>query len=143
MAEFTADLQSFRPLFPFLDIDSMELIHQFKTVNSLHVMDNSYFNHMQNLMPFSNSSNNIFGSPEESQFPGTLEENFSVPVSFPISSNDTLEDKKRKATTMDMNETTSVNSTPAVSENRERVSETRDYASQGYGGVSSFQPTWL
>ncbi|KAJ1437917.1 Myc-type, basic helix-loop-helix [Sesbania bispinosa] len=121
MAEFTASLQSFRPSFPFLDIDDMELINQFKGVNP-HVLDNSILN-MQNLMPF--SSDSFLGSSEP-EFPGKLllEENFqgllhfvnhnAAPVSVPISSAEN-EGKKRKAT--DMPGPSSANSTPAVSEN--------------------------
>lgn len=129
MAEFTADLQSFRPSFPFFDIDSMELINQFKTVNP-HVLDNSNFNYMQNFMPFSSDS---FFDSTEPEFLGNLEENFSglvhyvnhnaVPVSLPISSaeNDTHEDKKRKA--MGMRETCSVNSSPAVAESASKIKD--------------------
>ncbi|RDX72284.1 Transcription factor BEE 3, partial [Mucuna pruriens] len=100
MAEFTEDLQSFRPLFPFLDIDNME---------------------MQNLMPF----DSFLASPEP-EFPGNSEENFpglvqcvnhnAVPVLVPISSakSEVHEDKKRKA--IIICEPSSANSTPAVSE---------------------------
>ncbi|KAE9613914.1 hypothetical protein Lal_00016448 [Lupinus albus] len=124
MAEFKADLQSFRPMFPLLNIDSMEFINnQLETMNP-HVMDNSNFNSMMhNLIPFSSD-----GSTEP-ELPRNLEENFSglvyyvnhnaVPASLSISSskNDTHEDKKRKATMEHFRKNSSVNSTHAVSEN--------------------------
>ncbi|CAL0312439.1 unnamed protein product [Lupinus luteus] len=123
MAEFRADLQSFRPMFPLLNIDSMEFINQLETVNP-HVLDNSNFNYM---MPF--SSDAFFGSTEP-ELPRNLEDNFSglvyyvndnaIPASLSISSskNDTHEDKKRKATMDHLRKTSSVNSTHhAVSEN--------------------------
>jgi len=98
MAEFPEDLQSFRPSFPFLDIDNMEI---------------------QNLVPF----DSLLGSPEP-QFPGNLEGNFpglfqcvdhnAVPVLVPISSNEVHEGKKREAT--DMCDPSSGNSTPDISE---------------------------
>ncbi|KAJ1405716.1 Myc-type, basic helix-loop-helix [Sesbania bispinosa] len=101
----------------------MELLNQFIGINSQHVMDNSNLN-MQNLMPFSCDS--ILG-PQEPEFPGNLEENFpgllvhhvnhnAVPLSLPIfpSENEIHQGKKRK--TMDLPETSSANSTPAVSE---------------------------
>ncbi|CAJ1936882.1 unnamed protein product [Sphenostylis stenocarpa] len=100
MAEFTADLQSFRPSFPFLDIDNMEI---------------------QNLVPF----DSLLGSPEP-EFPGNLEEFFPglfqcvdhnvAPVLVPISSekNEVHEYKKREAT--DMCDPSSGNSTPDISE---------------------------
>ncbi|OIW10057.1 hypothetical protein TanjilG_32797 [Lupinus angustifolius] len=123
MAEFKADLQSFRPIFPLLNIDSMEFINQLETVNP-HVLDNSNFNYM---MPF--SSDTIFGGSTQPELPTNLEENFSglvyyvnynaVPASLSISSskNDTHEDKKRKATMDNMTKTSSLNSTHAVSKN--------------------------
>lgn len=122
MAQFTEDFQSFRPSFPFLDIDpSMELINQFIGMNP-HVLDNSHVN-MQNLMPFSTDS--FFGS-QEPDFPGNLEGSFpglghnvnnnALPVSLPNfqAENEIHEGKKRK--TMDIPETSSANSTPAASE---------------------------
>ena len=127
MAEFTADLQSLRPSFSFLDIDSMELTNQFKGVNP-HTLNNSNL-HMQNFMPF--ISDSFMGSPEP-EFSGNLEDNFSglvhyvdhsaVPISFPISSaeNEIQEGRKRKATDH-MPETMSANSTPAVSESGSRT----------------------
>jgi len=125
MAEFTENLQlqSIRPSsFPFLDIDpSMELLNQFIGMNQ-HVIDNSNLT-MHNLMPFSCDT---FLGPQEPEFPGNLEENFpalvhhvnhnALPVSLPIfqAENKIHEGKKRKS--MDLPETSSANSTPAVSE---------------------------
>ncbi|KAL2321189.1 hypothetical protein Fmac_030158 [Flemingia macrophylla] len=117
MAEYTENLQSIRPSsFPFLDIDpSMELLNQFIGMNQ-HFLENSNLT-MHNLMPFSCDT---FLGPQEPEFPGNLEENFpslnAVPVSLPFlqAENETLEGKKRKA--MDLPETSSANSTPAVSE---------------------------
>ena len=123
MAEFTADWQSLRPSFPFLDIDHMELLNQFKGVNP-HILDNSILS-MQNLMPF--SSDNIFSSSEP-EFQGNLGENLpglvhhfnhnSVPVSPPISSVEN-ESRKRKAT--NMSGPSSADSTPAVSESESKI----------------------
>jgi len=85
-----ADFQSFRPSFPFLDIDNMEI---------------------HNLVPF----DSLLGSTEP-EFPGNLEENFSglfdhnaVPAL-----NEVHEGKKREAT--DMCDPSSGNSTPDISE---------------------------
>ncbi|ESW32374.1 hypothetical protein PHAVU_002G316900 [Phaseolus vulgaris] len=99
MAQFTAHFQSFRPSFPFLDIDNMEI---------------------QNLLPFDDT---LLASPEP-QFPPNLEGNFpapfqcvdhnAVPVLVPISSNEVHEGKKREAT--DMCDPSSGNSTPDISE---------------------------
>jgi len=99
MAQFTAHFQSFRPSFPFLDIDNMEI---------------------QNLLPFDDT---LLASPEP-QFPPNLEGNFpapfqcvdhnAVPVLVPISSNEVHEGKKREAT--DMCDPSSGNSTPNISE---------------------------
>lgn len=96
MAELSAELQSLRHSFSFLDVDNME---------------------MQNLMPF----DSFFGSSEP-EYPGNLEENFqgllqcvnqnAVPVL--VTKNENHEDIKRKAT--DISEPSSANSTPAVSE---------------------------
>lgn len=133
MAEFTADLQSFRPLFPFLDIDNMELINQFKGVMNPHVLDNSILN-MQNLMSFSSDS---FLSSSETEFPGNLEEDFpaglvhcvinhtnAALVSLPVSSAENEihdEGKKRKAT--DMCGPSSENSSPAVSHSENKTKD--------------------
>ncbi|BAT72779.1 hypothetical protein VIGAN_01021600 [Vigna angularis var. angularis] len=93
MAEFTADLQSFRPSFPFLDIDNMEI---------------------QNLVPF----DSLLGSTEP-EFPGNLEENFPglfqcVDHNAVPALNEVHEGKKREAT--DMGDPSSGNSTPDISE---------------------------
>ncbi|XP_058722438.1 transcription factor BEE 1-like [Vicia villosa] len=129
MAEFTENFQNIiRPSFPFLDSDqSMELLNQF--------MENSNMNMMQNLMPFS-CDNNILEHHQHQQeqehvFPRNLEENFhglvhhhhvnshnnAVQVSLQDFQENKVHDgnnKKRKM--MDFQETSSANSTPAVSE---------------------------
>ncbi|KAK7398910.1 hypothetical protein VNO78_10084 [Psophocarpus tetragonolobus] len=101
MPEFTTDLQSFRPSFPFLDIDNTE---------------------MQNLMP----SDSFL----EENFPGLFQyvDHNAIPDLAPISSakNEFHEDKKRKTT--DLCELSSANSTPAVSENG---SKTRNSSGRG------------
>lgn len=120
MAEFTENLQSIRPSFPFLDnIDpSMELLNQFMGINTHHVMDNNTnLNMQQNLMPFSSDSI-ILGPPQEPEFPANLEENFHglvhhVNPIFPPE-NEVHQGRKRKS--VDIPESSSANSTPAVSE---------------------------
>ncbi|XP_028199286.1 transcription factor BEE 1-like [Glycine soja] len=122
MAEFTENLQRIGPSsFPFLDIDpSMELLNQFIGMNQLYVLDNS------NLMPYFSFDTFLLG-PQEPEFPGNLEEDFpflfnhvnhnnALPISLPIfqAENEIHEGKKRKS--MDLPETSSVNSTPKVSE---------------------------
>lgn len=122
MAEFTENFQNIiRPSFPFLDSDqSMELLNQFIGINQ-HVMDNSNMN-MQNLMSFSSDS---ILCPSQQEFPGNLEEDFhhglvhhhnAVQVSVPNFEvgNKVHDAKKRKI--MDFQETSSANSTLAVSE---------------------------
>ncbi|XP_014506204.1 transcription factor BEE 1 [Vigna radiata var. radiata] len=132
MAEFTENLQlqTIRPSsFPFLDIDpSMELINQFIGINQ-HVIDNSNLT-MHNLMPFSCDT---FLGPQEPEFPGNLDENFpalvhhvnhnALPVSLPIfqAENEIHEGKKRKS--VDLPETSSANSTPAVSETGSKIKQ--------------------
>ncbi|KAK7380052.1 hypothetical protein VNO78_32404 [Psophocarpus tetragonolobus] len=128
MAEFTENVQSIRPSsFPFLDIDpSMELLNQFIGMNQ-HVLENSNLT-MHNLIPFSCDT---FLGPQEPEFPGNLEENFPalvhhvnhnvLPVSLPIfqAENEIHQGKKRKS--MDLPETSSANSTPAVSESGSKI----------------------
>lgn len=127
MADFTADLQSFKPSFPFLDIDpNMELILQFSGI-SPSVLENSNFN-LQPLLPFSND--NFLGS-QTAEFPGNLAENFLGIVNqnnqnhaapFPqLSStssapagNEFQESKKRKI--MEISESSSANTSPHISE---------------------------
>ncbi|XP_028800165.1 transcription factor BEE 3 isoform X2 [Neltuma alba] len=102
MAEFTTDFQSFRPSFPFLDVDpNLELINQFTGMMSPLVLDNSNLN-VQSLIPFS----------QEPDFP----ENFPV---LPAE-NEIQDSQKRKA--MDVTETSSVSPTPAVSESGSKSS---------------------
>ena len=127
MAEFTENFQNIiRPSFPFLDSDqSMELLNQF--------MENSNMNMMHNLMPFSCDSILEHHQQQEQEhvFPRNLEENFhglvhhvnnqnhnavhvSLPTIFQEENKVHHEGKKRKM--MDFQETSSGNSTPAVSE---------------------------
>lgn len=120
MAEFTENFQNIiRPSFPFLDSDqSMELLNQF--------MENSNMNMMQNLMPFSCDNNILEHQQQEHVFPRNLEDNFhgqvnshnnAVQVSLQNFQENKVHDgnnKKRKM--MDFQETSSANSTPAVSE---------------------------
>jgi len=76
-------------------------------------------------MPFSCDT---FLGPQEPEFPGNLEENFpalvnhnALPVSLPIfqAESEIHEGKKRKS--MDLLETSSANSTPAVSESGSKI----------------------
>ncbi|KAG5134326.1 hypothetical protein JHK82_025514 [Glycine max] len=130
MAEFTENMQLqsniIRPSqFPFLEIDpSMELLNQFIGMNQ-HVLENSNLSTMHNLVPFSCDT---FLGPQEPEFPGNLEENFpalvnhnALPVSLPIfqAENEIHEGKKRKS--VDLPETSSANSTPAVSESGSKI----------------------
>ncbi|XP_015882980.3 transcription factor BEE 3 [Ziziphus jujuba] len=122
MADFTADLQSFKSSFPCLDIDpNMELIHQFAGI-SPSVLDNSNLN-FQTLLPFSND--NFFGN-QTAELPVNLAENFLGIVNqnnqnhaapFPQltpAGNEFQESKKRKI--MEISESSSANSSPQVSE---------------------------
>ncbi|KAG5009400.1 hypothetical protein AAZX31_07G088800 [Glycine max] len=129
MAEFTENMQlqsNIRPSqFPFLEIDpSMELLNQFLGMNQ-HVLENSNLIPMHNLVPFSCDT---FLGPQEPECPGNLEENFpahvnhnALPISLPIfqAENEIHEGKKRKS--MDLPETSSANSTPAVSESGSKI----------------------
>ncbi|XP_057752806.1 transcription factor BEE 1-like [Arachis stenosperma] len=119
MAEFTADLNSFRPSFPFLDINTMELTNGFKGVMNVnsHILNNNSSLHMQDFfMPF-NTSHSFITSPE-SKFSGLVHyvNHSNLPSSLTISStdNEIQQGKKRKA--VDTLDTMSANSTPAVSE---------------------------
>ena len=126
MAEFTENLQNISSSFPFLDIDpSMELLNQFIGMNQLYVLDNS------NLMPYFSFDTFLLG-PQEPEFPGNLEEDFpflfnhvnhnnALPISLPIfqAENEIHEGKKRKS--VDLPETSSANSTPAVSESGSKI----------------------
>ncbi|QHO01117.1 Transcription factor BEE [Arachis hypogaea] len=91
MAEFTADLHSFRPSFPFLDINTMELTNGFKGVMNVnsHILNNNSSLHMQDfLMPF-NTSHSFISSPE-SEFSGLVHyvNHSDLPSSLTISSAD-------------------------------------------------------
>ncbi|PNT09623.1 hypothetical protein POPTR_012G055700v4 [Populus trichocarpa] len=125
MADFTADLQSFRPPFPFLDIDpSMVALSQFTEVSQA-ILDNPSVNNIHSFMPF--TSDNFF-SHQAPEFPGNLAEGFAgifhqndqnvMPVSQPFTTpgneSEFQESKKRKA--MDVSESSSMNSSPQVSE---------------------------
>jgi len=136
MAEFTENMQLqsniIRPSqFPFLEIDpSMELLNQFIGMNQ-HVLENSNLSTMHNLVPFSCDT---FLGPQEPEFPGNLEENFpalvnhnALPVSLPIfqAENEIHDGKKRKS--VDLPETSSANSTPAVSESGSKIKHVNFY----------------
>ena len=135
MAEFTENMQlqsNIRPSqFPFLEIDpSMELLNQFLGMNQ-HVLENSNLIPMHNLVPFSCDT---FLGPQEPECPGNLEENFPVhvnhnalPISLPIfqAENEIHEGKKRKS--MDLPETSSANSTPAVSESGSKIKHVNSF----------------
>ncbi|KAJ7975135.1 Transcription factor [Quillaja saponaria] len=128
MAEFTADMQIFKPSFPFLDIDpNMELINQFTEMNQ-NVLDNSISN-LQSFMPFSGDN---FLSHQEPEFPGNLADNFQglvhqsnqnvVSIAQPIvaAENEFHESKKRKAME-NVAGCSSGNSTPPVSETKTKM----------------------
>ncbi|KAJ7970371.1 Transcription factor [Quillaja saponaria] len=128
MAEFTADMQSYIPSFPFLDIDAnIELINQF-TGMTPNVLDNSNFN-FQSFMPFSADK---FLGHQEPEFPGILADNFQdlvhqrdqnvVSIPHPIipAENEFHESRKRKAMN-NMAGSSSANSTQPVSETRNRM----------------------
>ncbi|KAL9375038.1 hypothetical protein Peur_031917 [Populus x canadensis] len=126
MADFTADLQSFKPLFPFLDIDaSMAAINQFTEGNQAIQLDNPIKNNFHSLTPF--TSNNFF-SHQAPEFHGNLAGSF-LPGSFhqndqnvmPVSQTFTIpakesefQESKRRA--MDVSESSCMNSYPRVSE---------------------------
>ncbi|KAF9671377.1 hypothetical protein SADUNF_Sadunf12G0041000 [Salix dunnii] len=125
MADFTADLQSLRPPFPFSDIDpSMVALNQFIEVNQ-GILDNPSVDNIHSFMPFTIDS---FFSHQAPEFPGNLAESFAgifhqndqnvMPVSQPFTTpgneSEFQESKKRKAT--DVSESSSMNSSPQVSE---------------------------
>ncbi|KAG5233968.1 transcription factor BEE [Salix suchowensis] len=125
MADFTADLQSFRPPFPFLDIDpSMAALNQFIEGNQ-GILDDPSVNNIHSFMPF--TIDNFF-SHQAPEFPGNFAESFAaifhqndqnvMPVSQPLTApgkeSDFHEGKKRKAT--GVSESCSMNSSPQVSE---------------------------
>ncbi|XP_025015386.2 transcription factor BEE 1 [Ricinus communis] len=136
MADFTSDVQGFRPSFPFLDhIDpNLEPINQFSDINQS-ILENSSLNTFQSFLPF--SSNNFFSHNHQAvvaaEFPGNLADNFPAIFNqynsqnaMPVSSHqlistpgtdqsEFLETKKRKA--LDVSESSSFNSSPQVSEN--------------------------
>lgn len=124
MAEFTADLQSFRVSFPVSDIDpNMEIANQYAGLNPS-VLTTSDMD-FQCLMPF--SSDNFFSHHQAPEFTGNLAENFpwtlhhlnqnEVPVAQPMNvsaGNELHDSKKRKA--MDKPDSSSGTSSPQVSE---------------------------
>ncbi|KAL3570836.1 hypothetical protein D5086_028085 [Populus alba] len=67
MADFTADLQSFKPPFPFLDIDaSMAAINQFTEVNQAIQLDDPIMDNFHSFPPFTSNTSllNHQNSPE-------------------------------------------------------------------------------
>ncbi|KAF2298714.1 hypothetical protein GH714_025727 [Hevea brasiliensis] len=128
--EFTADFQGFRPSFPFFDTDpNVESMNQFTDVNQT-ILETSNLNSIHTFnLPF--SSDNFF-THQAAEFPGNLAENFPgifhqtnqnnvIPVSHghqsfstPGNESEFLEIKKRKA--MHVSESSSLNSSPQVSE---------------------------
>ncbi|GLU13000.1 hypothetical protein SLE2022_296500 [Rubroshorea leprosula] len=125
MADFPADLQSFRHSVPYLGIDPifMEPINQFAGI-SQNTLQNSTLN-LQDFMPNFSSNGSPF-SLQAPDFPGNWTENFqsiispgnqqnTVAVSHPIMTEQKKfhESKKRKA--MDLSESSSGNSSPRVS----------------------------
>ncbi|KAF9667594.1 hypothetical protein SADUNF_Sadunf15G0039900 [Salix dunnii] len=127
MADFTADLQSFNPPFPFLDIDaSMVAINHFTEVNQALQLDNPIVNNFHSFTPF--TCDNFF-SHQAPEFPGNLAENVLpgshhqndqnvLPVSqtftTPGKESELQESKKRRA--VDVSESSCMNSSPQVSE---------------------------
>ncbi|KAJ6676975.1 STEROL REGULATORY ELEMENT-BINDING PROTEIN [Salix viminalis] len=124
MADFTEDLQSFNPPFPFLDIDaSMVAINHFTEVNQAVQLDNPIVNNFHSFTPF--TCDNFF-SHQPPEFPGSLAENVLpgsyhqnvMPVSQTLTSpgkeSEFQESKKRRA--MDVSESSCMNSSPQVSE---------------------------
>ncbi|KAL5544791.1 hypothetical protein UlMin_008575 [Ulmus minor] len=118
MAEFSADLQSFKPQFPFLDIDpNMEEMTQFSGISPNTVLDNSNLMNFQSFLPF--SSENFFTN-QAPDFPGNLAENFpgispvAPQLSASLAGNGLYESRKRKE--MDISESSSGITSPQVSE---------------------------
>ncbi|KAG6745818.1 hypothetical protein POTOM_050328 [Populus tomentosa] len=122
MADFTADLQSFKPPFPFLDIDaSMAAINQFTEVNQAIQLDDPIMDNFHSFPPF--TSNNFF-SHQSPEFPGNLAGSF-LPASFhqnvmPVSQTFTtpakhseFQESKRRA--MDVSESSCMYSSPRAS----------------------------
>lgn len=123
MAEFLADLQSFRPLFPVSDIDAnMEIINQYAGLNPTTMLTTSDLD-LQGFMPFSNDNFFSHQAPDN----GNLAENFPgavhqfnqnvLPIAQPINAaagNEFHEKSKRKA--MDKPESSSGTSSTPVSE---------------------------
>ncbi|KDP20132.1 hypothetical protein JCGZ_05901 [Jatropha curcas] len=150
MADFNSDLQGFKPSLPFLldmiDPNIGPNMNQFTEINQTNIiLENSNFNSLQNFLTF--SSDNFFSHQTPAEFPGNLTENF--PGIFhqnnqhvlPLSHNhhhqqhsfSTLgneqesefqESKKRKAI-LDLSETSSLNSSPQVSECGKRKNNSR------------------
>ncbi|KAG6746852.1 hypothetical protein POTOM_049223 [Populus tomentosa] len=126
MADFTADLQSFKPPFPFLDIDaSMAAINQFTEVNQAIQLDDPIMDNFHSFPPF--TSNNFF-SHQSPEFPGNFAGSF-LPASFhqndqnvmPVSQTFTtpakqseFQESKRRA--MDVSESRCMYSSPRASE---------------------------
>ncbi|KAJ6868533.1 transcription factor BEE 3 [Populus alba x Populus x berolinensis] len=126
MADFTADLQSFKPPFPFLDIDaSMAAINQFTEVNQAIQLDDPIMDNFHSFPPFTSNS---FFSHQSPEFPGNFAGSF-LPGSFhqndqnvmPVSQTFTtpakhseFQESKRRA--MDVSESRCMYSSPRASE---------------------------
>jgi hypothetical protein len=155
MAEFPADLQSFRPSFPVLDIDpNMDIINQYAGLNPC-VLETSNLD-FQSFMPFSN--HNVF-THQAPEFTANLAEN--IPTTFhefnqnvePVdqhinvaAENEFYESKKRK--TMDLAESSSGTSSPTVSEDviqkkKKKVMIIFTYYIAQLGFVFAFLASWV
>uniref|UniRef100_A0A2C9W036 Uncharacterized protein n=1 Tax=Manihot esculenta TaxID=3983 RepID=A0A2C9W036_MANES len=130
--EFTANLQGFKPSFPFLDTDpNLEPINQFTVVNQT-IQQTSNLNSIHNFNMLLSGDTFFNHQATSAEFPGNLADNFpgifhqnnqnnimpevSRGHSFSTAGNESevLESKKRKA--MDVSETSSLKSSPQVSE---------------------------
>ncbi|KAG8661547.1 transcription factor BEE 3 [Manihot esculenta] len=116
--EFTADLQGFRPSFPFLDINpTVESMNQFTDSFTSNLDPIQTFN---TYMPFSTDYSFTHQALAAAEFPGNLEGKFpsifrqnKQNIVFPVShgqqyKGEFLESRKRKA--MDVSESSSLNS---------------------------------
>lgn len=116
--EFTADLQGFRPSFPFLDINpTVESMNQFTDSFTSNLDPIQTFN---TYMPFSTDNSFTHQAAAAAEFPGNFEGKFpsifrqnKQNIVFPVShgqqyKGEFLESRKRKA--MDVSESSSLNS---------------------------------
>ncbi|KAF5730370.1 transcription factor BEE 1 isoform X2 [Tripterygium wilfordii] len=123
MADFNADMQSFKPSFPFLhQIDpNIEPMNQFQSF-----IDNSHLGYIPNC-----TNDNFLGHQQPPDFTGNLEENFpcifpqtnqnSIPTLSQTRPNDQYclllhESKKRKAIFDHVSQGSTCNSSPPVSD---------------------------